>query len=345
VRYREGTRNRSKTFDRKSDAGSFDIRQKEKRQRGEQIIRPRDTPTLEALAGRLTEKRAADGIATNTLLFNGSVFDKHISPYLGHLRVAEISPERLDEWQAECPASAYMMNRAMEYLGQLLAYAKQLRYVETNHAADLKRRPHRTRKGKTASPAQVEAMRDYFLSKKRLGYATLISVSAYVGIRPDETLQLRWDSLNGRRFFIEAEMSKTEKARYPEIPDPVLADLAQWRLAQGSPEGLIFPRSDGVPWRKTDRDNWRARWFRPAEEAAGLEGFRPYDLRHTCASLMLRAQIPPADVAEHMGHGLRVLFDTYGHEIEGMRGMPAVPMAQAIQEARGLDVRRKFGAA
>lgn len=343
VRYREGTRNRSKTLGKKSEAIRFDIKQKEKRQRGEQIIRPRDTPPLEELAKRLTGKRSADGIARSTLLFNASVFDKHIDPYLGYLRVAEISPQRLDEWQAECPASPYMMNRAQEYLGQLLAYAKVLRFVEINHAADFKRRPHKTREGKTATPAQVEAMRNWFLDKKRLGYATLISIQAYVGLRPDETLQLQWPALNGRRFALAAEITKTKKPRYPDIPDPVLSDLAQWRIACGSPEGLIAPRADGTVWRKTDRDNWRARWFNKAAEAAGLEDFTPYDLRHTCASLMLRAQIPPADVAAHMGHGLRVLFDTYGHEIEGLRGQPVVTVEQAILEARGSDVRRTFG--
>jgi integrase len=346
VRYREGTRNRSKTFDRKSDAAGFDTDWKAKRQLGEQIIRPKDTPALDDLFRRFQIKRAADGIAKNTLLFNASVMEKHLSPYLGYLRVAEISPERLDEWQQECPASPYMMNRAVELLGQLMAYAKRLRFVAANYAADLERRPHRVRRGKTASPAQVEAMRDYFIEKDRLGYATLISVSAYVGIRPDETLNLHWEHLHGRRFLIDPDIAKTNVSRYPEIPDPVMADLAQWKLVSGSPVGLIFPRTkDGMPWRKTDRDNWRARWFRPAEEAAGLEGFRPYDLRHTCASLMLRAQVPPADVAAHMGHGLQVLFSTYGHEIEAMRGQPAVPVEQSILEARGSDVRRKFGAA
>ena len=38
------------------------------------------------------------------------------------------------------------------------------------------------------------------------------------------------------------------------------------------------------------------RLLKPAAEAAGLpEDFRPYDLRHTCASLMLHAGIPATD--------------------------------------------------
>lgn len=334
VRYREGAKNRSKTFDRKKEAREFDEEQRIQRRRGEQIIRPKDTPTLDVLFRRFTEKRAKDGIATNTLLFNASVMEKHISPYLGHLRVAEISPDRLDQWAASTEASSYMFNRSLELLGQLLSYAKRLRFVVANHAADLERRSHNTREGRTASPEQVEAMRDWFLAKDRLGYATLISVAAYVGLRPDESLQVPWSALRDRHFHLPKGITKTKKARAPEIPGPVLGDIAQWRIASGSPEGLVFPRFDGEAWRKTDRDNWRSRWFNKAAEAAGLEDFTPYDLRHTCASLMLRAQIPPADVAAHMGHGLQVLFSTYGHEIEGLRGQPAVSVEQAILNAR-----------
>jgi integrase len=234
-----------------------------------------------------------------------------------------------------------MMNRAVELLGQLMAYAKRLRFVAANYAADLERRPHRVRRGKTASPAQVEAMRDYFIEKDRLGYATLISVSAYVGIRPDETLNLHWEHLHGRRFLIDPDIAKTNVSRYPEIPDPVMADLAQWKLVSGSPVGLIFPRTkDGMPWRKTDRDNWRARWFRPAEEAAGLEGFRPYDLRHTCARLVSN-QRPLACEASHTVHRVppsqpvSLWGADFGHPIAHRTPPPATTSTR--------NVRRKFG--
>jgi integrase len=359
VRYREGKRNRGKVFDRKTDASAFEVAVKAKRQRGEPIIRLKDTPFLDELAERWMEMRSAEGIARSTAQFNVAVLEKHISPVFGHLRVAEIDAVRIDEWRRRSTASAYMMNRSQELLGQLLAYAKQLGYIENNPSRDLKRLAHRTRKGKAASPEQVEAMRDWLIAKDRRGYATLISVLAYVGVRPAEALSLRWDSLQSRRLFIAshaangeiAEGTKTKVNRYPEVPAPVLADLAQWRLTGGSSEGLIFPRSDGMAWRKTDWDNWRARWFRPAAGAAGLlewderaerwaGDFRPYDLRHTCASLMIHSLAPPGEIAAHMGHGLQVLFSTYGHDIEQMRGEQPQPIERAIQAARG--VRHMF---
>jgi integrase len=62
--------------------------------------------------------------------------------------------------------------------------------------------------------------------------------------------------------------------------------------------------------------------------------FRPYDLRHTCASLMIRAHVGPADVAAQLGTSLELIFRTYAHSIEAMRGRPSTSIAEAISAAR-----------
>jgi integrase len=55
------------------------------------------------------------------------------------------------------------------------------------------------------------------------------------------------------------------------------------RLANGRPSGLIFPRRDGRPWRRTDVNNWRRRVWHPSREKAEVEPLPPYDLRHAFA--------------------------------------------------------------
>jgi integrase len=348
VRYRDGRRNRSKTFTAKRDAERFDADQKTKRERGEPIIRQRDTPYLDDFMTDWLDDREREGKALNTRLFNASTYDKHIGPYVGDLRIATLTPRRLEEWRRELLAAdttPYMFNRSLELMGQLLAAAKRRGFVAVNGARDLERLEHKTAVGLTASPEQVEALRGYFLAAKDLQNATMISVLGYVGLRTDEAWSVRWDNLDGRRFDLEAHQTKTKVRRRPEIPAPVLADLAQWRLSSGSPEGLIFPRANGAPWSKTARDNWRGRKFKPAVEAAGLpDDFTAYDLRHSAASLMLRAGVPSVEVAAHMGHGLDVLHSTYAHVIEDLAGTPPQPVAAAIASARGgTVVRSRFG--
>jgi integrase len=69
--------------------------------------------------------------------------------------------------------------------------------------------------------------------------------------------------------------------------------------------------------------------------------FTPYELRHTCASLMIAAGRPIAEVADHLGHGVDVCGRTYAHVIEDMKGEPIVAVGEAIRAAR----REVFGAA
>jgi integrase len=101
--------------------------------------------------------------------------------------------------------------------------------------------------------------------------------------------------------------TKTGHARSVRLPAALAADLADWRKVSGnqSDKALIFPRADGGAWTDTDFRNWRKRKFQPAALAAGAEIDRPYDLRHSAASLWLHEGINPVQVAQWMGIGRR----------------------------------------
>jgi len=49
----------------------------------------------------------------------------------------------------------------------------------------------------------------------------------------------------------------------------------------------IFPVRDGGPWSSPAYQSWRRRAFARAARATCVEGARPYDLRHSFASLLL----------------------------------------------------------
>lgn len=52
---------------------------------------------------------------------------------------------------------------------------------------------------------------------------------------------------------------------------------------------------------------------------AGLEGLRPYDLRHSAASLLLAAGEHPKVVSELLGHSrIGLTLDTYSHVLPGL---------------------------
>lgn len=67
-----------------------------------------------------------------------------------------------------------------------------------------------------------------------------------------------------------------------------------------------------------DPDHWRRRQFARAVKAAGLEGLRPHDLRHTAASLMIASGATIKDVQAALGHASATMtLDLYGHRFDG----------------------------
>lgn len=66
------------------------------------------------------------------------------------------------------------------------------------------------------------------------------------------------------------------------------------------------------------------------------EGLRPYDLRHTFASLLLAEGRSLHYVAEQLGHGAEQTARTYGHVIAEYRDRPAIDAEGEIRAARGV---------
>ena len=84
---------------------------------------------------------------------------------------------------------------------------------------------------------------------------------------------------------------------------------------------LIFCTSLGTP---LDMPGITRRHFYPLLEKAGLPRIRVYDLRHTCATLLLAANAHPKIVSERLGHSSVMLtMDTYSHVLPTMQDGPA----------------------
>lgn len=96
---------------------------------------------------------------------------------------------------------------------------------------------------------------------------------------------------------------------------------------QKNPHDLVFPTSNGS-WVSTN--NWRRRGFVVACEKAGLidvetingkevevPRFKPYDLRHFYASMLIEQKVSLKRIQKLMGHAdIQTTLNVYGHLIE-----------------------------
>lgn len=94
-------------------------------------------------------------------------------------------------------------------------------------------------------------------------------------------------------------------------------------------QDLVFPNETGTLLLPS---NLRNRSFKRIKDRAGVPArLRFHDLRHTCATLLLREGVNVKVVSEMLGHAsTTITLNTYSHVLPGMQGSAADAMEAAL---------------
>ena len=177
-------------------------------------------------------------------------------------------------------------------------------------------------------------------------YATLFAFVGMAGLRPSEAMGLHAIDLElpdsgwglarlrgattspGSRFVSGGgtHEDKALKQRAPGVVRPVpltpaLVEQMRYHLERFPPvDGRVFTTATGRPMSSTSYSKtWqRARALQFAE-GSQLISSTLYDLRHSAATLMLQAGVPPAEAARRLGHSVDVLLRIYAGVLEDER--------------------------
>jgi integrase len=347
VRWREGGQNRARVLGRKRDAEAFDAEIRRRKRAGELVEHPGAQITLSEFAREWWRLYGEPNLARSTLEGYAILWDRHVMPRIGGVRLRELTPQVLERFRGEMAAANVgpsAQRKTLVILQGILQRAVEWGYIAGN-PAKLVRKPaqRRHRAVRPMAPATVEDLRGHLLGADDLRSATLVSVLAYSGVRPGEALALTWDHVRERTILVERSASlgelketKTGRLRSVRLLAPLATDLAEWRLVCGGPAGdvLVFPAPTGGVWTRHDWKNWVRRHFRPAAIAAGVEGARPYDLRHSFCSLLLWEGRTIVEVARQAGHSPSMSLDTYQHVLDELEGVERVSAEEEIRRAR-----------
>lgn len=358
VRWRDGGVQRSRDFDRKRDADTFDVEVRRRAQLGELGVLEAGKQKLGSLAEEWWATYAEPNLARKTRVMYASLWDRYVLPRLGGIELRRLSPAVFEAFQAELRSEGVgepTILKTLTLLQGMLQRAVVWGRIPSNPVAPI-RKPvqRRARAVRPIPPAIVEEIRSVLLARSRLRDATLVSVLAYSGLRPGEALALRWSDIGERTILVDravalgdVKVTKTGKRRSVRLLAPLAADLAEWRLACGRPDenALVFPTRDGRVWPEEHWRNWRQRVFASAATAAGLERFRPYDLRHSFVSLLFAEGQTVIEVARQAGHSATMALATYGHVIEELEGAPRQAAEDVIRAARAPKARRQANTA
>jgi integrase len=175
--------------------------------------------------------------------------------------------------------------------------------------------------------------------------ALIVSILAYAGLRPGELRALPLGGVRENTILVQraanpdgsSKPTKNERHRTVRLLSALAHDVRDHKLALGRPLGksLILIDDEGKPWDKNAWQMWRADRWAPACRAVGLDPVpRPYDLRHSFASLLLAEGRQPRWVADQLGHSLAVLLSTYAHLIDEYTEAPNIDVDAEIAKAR-----------
>jgi integrase len=358
VRWREGDANRQRTFDRRRDADLWNAEVRRRRQLGSLHTLDAGSETLHEYVTETWGPAHLPTLAQSTRVNYAAFYDHHVEPYLGRYALRDLTPGVIARWQADrlaAGAGPVAIRRSLDLLGSMLQRAVEDEMIVRNPARLVRKAPRPARaEVRPLAPATVEAMRAHLLaggSEHPRRDAVLVSVFAYAGLRPGEALALQWGEVRENTLLVQRSVShgeekatKTNTSRAVRLLDPLRRDLAEWRLASGRPadDALVFPSASGETWTQAAYQSWRRRAFRRALNAAGVAKARPYDLRHSFASLLLHEGRSVIYVARQLGHDARLTLTVYGHVVEELYGTPQIEAATAIMAAREAHVRGSF---
>ena len=115
---------------------------------------------------------------------------------------------------------------------------------------------------------------------------------------------------------LEKNTTKTSTARHVLLNSRARAALLRQRaLTQLAGDFVFLDPRYGKPW--TEERAFRRSYWAPTLKALGLRYRRPYNTRHSYATMMLMSGMTPAFCAAQLGHSVGMLLSTYARWLDG----------------------------
>jgi integrase len=285
----------------------------------------------------------------------GYLLRRFLLPTFGKASLSSIDVLAVRSWLSSLEGqgvSASTRAKAYRLLSRVLGAAVEAGYLLRNPCTVKGAGQERAPEMRFATVVQVAALAEAIDPR----YRALVLVAAYGGLRWGELVGLqvrRVDLLHGR-VVVAAQVAevngrlipgppKTEAGRRTvTLPAAAAVALAEHlaEYAEPGPDGLVFPAPEGGYLR---RSNFSRRSWVPATRAAGVEGLRLHDLRHSAATLALAAGANTRELMERMGHTSPAVALRYQHVMAGRDQAIAAALDEIVQAAVELPSEKPSG--
>jgi integrase len=283
----------------------------------------------------------------------------HISPALGRVKLKNLTPAHVRGFygeKARTNLSAATVKKMHVVLRRALSHAVSDGVIPRN-AADNVKPPRASAPGEEIRPLNSVECCAFLEASRGERLEALYVLAVHCGLREGELLALRWEDVDlevanpallvrhtltrgedGRGYVIGAS-TKSGKGRRVRLTRQAVASLKDHRMRQleermsltglWQDQDLVFPNNIGF---LLNPSNLRNRSFKRIKARSGVrEDLRFHDLRHTCATLLLREGVNAKVVSEMLGHASIVItLNTYTHVLPDMQDSAADAMEAAL---------------
>lgn len=284
----------------------------------------------------------------------------HVLPVIGSRPLQQLTPLMLNAMYARLqaegtghgPLSAKTVRYIHATIHKVLEDAVDAGFLARNIADRAKPpRPSRRSTRQVGSWEPSELAR-FLASVRGSRLEAVWRLAAMTGMRRGEILGLRWADVDleaGRLSVCNAVVAvayeviestpKSHNARVIDLDDETVelvrahrqqqqADRNEWG-ADYEDHDLVVARENGTPI----HPHSLSQAFVRIVKGAGIRTIRLHDLRHTHASLALKAGVPVKVVSERLGHESPAFtLKQYAHVIPGMQAAAAALVAELISD-------------
>jgi integrase len=261
----------------------------------------------------------------------------HIKPAIGKMKVNQIKPLHIQQFLSEQigkleTSTIRMLRSACRNAFQWGIDMEIVGFNPVEKAKPPKRQP------KEMKYWDEEQVKRFLEVAKDHRYYPIFYLAIFTGMRRGEILGLKWEDVdletgrisikrtlvNVNSKMVLQDAPKTKNARrVVDISESVVEVLKQHKKRQAEEMLMMGIRSDMVFTSLTGqfvKPSNLAKSFQRLTVKTGNPRIRFHDLRHTHATLMLKAGVHPKVVSERLGHSsISITLDTYSHVIPSMQ--------------------------
>lgn len=261
---------------------------------------------------------------------NKGIINKYLLPEFGEKPVSGIRKEdvlafrasiaRLPGRNGNASLSPKTINLVVGMLTTIISEAAD-RYHFNNPTHNIKRLKNPR---KEIQPFSLDEVRQ-ILATVRSDFRNYLIVRFFTGMRTGEINGLRWSRVDweSRQILVRetvqqgrVEYTKTDGSQREIEMSSLVEDALRRQFDVTGTEDYVFSTRDGTP---LDANNFTRRVWYPLLSYLGLPRRRPYQCRHTAATLWLASGENPEWIARQMGHTTtEMLFRVYSRYVPNL---------------------------